>query len=167
MNHRQTNALLRCLAAFAAALLPTGKSLLAQCTTTSTTAYWQSFLSGCGTAPTLAVSANPILGTTINLITTGLPTTTIVVATALDLVRSVPPSGAGIPGLPATCLTFLSPFPVIVLSLPIAGATSVPLAIPNNTAYSALVVYGQSAALTTEVLYWAHTSNAICLYLGP
>jgi hypothetical protein len=148
-------------------VLANGTAARAQCITTSSTAYWQPFFSGCGVAPTLAVSSNPMLGTTVNLVTTGLPTTTTIVVTALHLARSTPLSGAAIPGLPATCLTFLAPFPVCVFSLPIAGATSIALPIPNNSAYSGLVVYGQSGALTTEVVYWAHTSNAICLYIRP
>lgn len=164
MNTNLLTRLLRHLpAALGTLLLATASQATAQCTTTSPNAYWESFGTGCGTPPVLTASAAPVLGTTIGLITSAQPATTVFTMTVLTLARSVPLSGNP-GGLPPGCLAFIGGGPGNI-DFPVAGTTVSALAIPNAPGLTGLVVYGQSAALLS-VAPWAELANAVCLHIG-
>lgn len=133
----------------------------AQCTTINTSAYWENYGWGCGTPPALDASANPVLGTVVDLVTTNQPAAAYFTVTGLSLTPILGGLGTG---LPFPCLRFIGPW-VPLNSIPVAGTSTVAFAIPNDATLTGLVVYAQSGALTTNLL-WIEVSDAVCLHLG-
>jgi hypothetical protein len=164
MNTNLGSRLLRHLpAALGTILLATASQATAQCTTTSPNAYWESFGTGCGTPPILTPLTNPIIGTTLNLLISAQPATTLLTFTRFSWNLSVPTTGDPT-GLPLGCLAFIGPGPSM-LGFPVAGNTSHQLAIPNNPSLTGLVFHAQSAAFTNATP-WAELTNAVCLHIG-
>lgn len=162
MNHSFRSVLSRlALPTLSLALLAHGAEARAQCTTINTSAYWETYGVGCGTPPVLGASANPVLGTVINLDTTSQPPAAYFTVTGLSLTAIVGGIGTG---LPFPCLRFIGPW-VPINSFPVLGTSSVAFAIPNDPGLTGLVVYAQSGSLTTNAL-WIEVSNAVCLHLG-
>lgn len=151
-----------------AALLPTGPALVAQCTTPSPTAYWQSHSAGCGSPPLLACSDNPIFGRVMTLDTTNFPASTIVVVTVMSF--SAPSSGTTTLlslTLPTGCLNYMTGTLIPSLAYPFgSGLAQVALPIPLDPLMHGTVLHAQSGAITLGTP-WIELSNAVCLYVGP
>lgn len=163
MNHFSPNLLTRfALATLGLSLLAHGAEVRAQCTTITTDAYWESYGVGCGALPTLAPSADPELNTVIQLVTSGQPASTFLTLTLLSLVPNVIGNPAG---LPVPCLRFVGPAPEFLLSFPVLGTSTAPIAIPNDDDLIGIVVFAQSGALKSSGT-WVDVSDAVCLHIG-
>lgn len=132
-------------------------------------ANWTSFGTGCvaPAVPMMMVNARPLIGTTITFQTMGITPGTLFnvwLFGFLPNVNGVDLTPYGLPGcrlylqLGSTITTNLSP-----VSL---GTSSVPLPIPLDPSYNGIVLYGQSAPMTTGVNAGFFASNAVCVALG-
>jgi len=123
--------------------------------------------SGVGiTAPRLVASARPVLGTTVNLITSDLVAGTANVLTSLSL--GTTPGGLSLApfGMPGCTLHLASLDWLYVLGVGAAGTATVPLSVPNHPLVIGLPLHAQSAAMTPG--YNAAgilLSNGLCLAL--
>jgi hypothetical protein len=108
----------------------------------STHASAVSYGSGCyGVA--LATSARPVLGTTINLVTTGIPSGTLLATVMLSNVQHDP--GLDLASIGMTGCRQYVDFDVMQIWLVTGPTGSVPHAIPNNPLLMGAPVYCQSA----------------------
>jgi hypothetical protein len=121
------------------------------------------------TAPTpnvaLASSARPVLGTPINLVTTNIPTGTLLGVSILSLTQYSPGIDLGSLGMPG-CTLYAGLDVLSTFATPGTSA-SVPWNIPNVPSASGTVVMNQSATLTPGInAFGFATSNAVQLLLG-
>jgi hypothetical protein len=102
---------------------------------------------GCGSpALTLAASARPVLGTTINLNVSNLAPTAPITVYALGFAEI--PGGVTLPIQPFTCTAYLATIDVTFLNFSGGAPTdTLPLAFPNDPFFSGQTVYGQAVGL--------------------
>jgi len=106
----------------------------------------------CGTdirALALAPSARPRLNTTINLVTTNVPSISGVGATILSFTQHNPGLDLTSIGMPG-CSQFVG-LDTSSLFFPAGGTGSTPFVLPNNPVYAGMHVYAQSAAFAAGV----------------
>jgi hypothetical protein len=113
----------------------------------------------------LSASARPITGTAINLVTDNVPGNTPIGANLLGFTQILPGLDLGSIGMPG-CSQYLG-VTVSTLFLSAGGRGTNALVIPNVPAYSGMVLYSQSAALSSGVnLLGALSSNGLALTIG-
>ena len=93
----------------------------------------------------LDASARPVIGTTVQLVTTNAPAAAAVGVTFLSFTKIDPGIDLGPFGMP-DCSLYAN-LDVALTTLVIAGSGSVPFAIPNNPALAGLLVAAQSGVL--------------------
>lgn len=118
----------------------------------STAASVTPYGSGCtgtvtSTPPALATSAAPVLGTTINFDTSGLPAGGLFTVLALHLISDPTGSTINATGMPG-CLAFIAttPPPLTLFAFVAGPSTSVPISVPNNPLFLGFEFYAQSVA---------------------
>jgi hypothetical protein len=113
---------------------------------------------------TLAVSARPVLGTTISLVTSGIPAGTLLGATVFSNIQHDPGidlSSIGMPG----CRQYVD-LDVSRIFLVSAASGSVPQTIPNSSSFAGVHVYCQSATFSAGfVPLGVIASNGLTLLL--
>jgi hypothetical protein len=132
-------------------------------------ANWTSFGTGCvaPNVPQLALNARPVIGTTVTF-----QTSNILAGTLLNFwLFGFAPDGNGLDlgayGLPG-CRLYLQLGSAITINVSgvSGGAATVALPIPLGASYTGLVLYGQSAPLTSGFNAGFFASNAVCVALG-
>lgn len=126
----------------------------------------QAFASGDGAAPpSLGMDARPILGTTPNLVTTGVAASTQFTLVALGFAPQVPGFDLGVFGMPG-CFQYVQPA-VTNGGFFVGGVALTPLAIPNQTSLMGLNLRAQSAPFQAgENPAGILTTNAVCIRIG-
>ena len=113
----------------------------------------------------LDASARPVLGTTIQWQTTGLPANTGFGALLLSTARALPPIDLTVLGMPGCELHLANP--IADAYLPSGSTAQAPLAIPNNASLIGFVVAGQALAYAPPLTPFGFVvSNAMVLTLG-
>src|SRR5262249_14865440 len=92
-------------------------------------------------------SARPVLGTSINLLTTNIPAGTLLGADILSFTQHNPGIDLTIPGMPA-CRQYVG-LDTSLTFFPAGGTGSVPLNIPNVPAFAGLHLFSQGASFTS------------------
>jgi len=141
-------------------------SLHAQCLTTGGSAYTQSYGVGCG-SPTVLSATAPVLGTVANVTTSGLPASSYVVATVVNLTYDPVGFGTMFTGfltLPSGCVSYIpEAYFATLIGLPVAGQSSWLLPVPNDSGFTGFVLHMQSVVLGSGPV---EVSNALCLHCG-
>jgi len=110
-------------------------------------------------------SARPVLGTTIQLQTTNIPTGTGFGALLLSTVRALPPVDLTALGMPGCQLHVVNP--IASAYVPSGSSVQEPLAIPSNPALIGFVVVGQGITYSPPLTPFGFvTSNGLVLTLG-
>ncbi len=110
-------------------------------------------------------SARPVLGTTIQLQTTNIPTGTGFGALLLATARALPPVDLTALGMPGCLLHVVNP--IASAYVPSGSSVQEPLAIPNNPALIGFVVVGQGITYSPPLTPFGFvTSNGLLLTLG-
>ena len=124
------------------------------------------FASGDGSEPAyLDLDQEPILGTTVNLVTRGIGAGTTINFTVLGFAPFTPGIPLDILGMPG-CQQLVAPS-VSYLSFVLGGTASVSLAIPNVTAYLGAQLFAQSAPFTAGGnAAGIVTSNGLAMMIG-
>jgi hypothetical protein len=122
-----------------------------------------SFGVGCGSpAMSLAASARPVLGTTINLNTANLAPTMPITVYAIGFAEI--PGGVTLPIQPFVCTAYLATLDITFLNFSGGSATdTLPLALPNDPFLSGLTAYSQAIGLDVNG-DWV-TTNGVRLYI--
>ncbi len=110
----------------------------------------------------LCADARPISGTTINLVTEGIPATALAGATILSF-------GQILPGAPTSfvgCELYVGAGSSLFFVPAGSTTNSLPLPIPNDPTLSGVMVYAQSAVLTSVDPLDGLTSNGVELVVG-
>jgi hypothetical protein len=120
---------------------------------------------GASLAMVLAASARPIIGTSINLVSSQLPGGTTLGANVLSFTQHNPGIDLTPLGMPG-CRQFVG-LDATNLFIPAGGQGINALVIPNVPAYSGLVLYSQSAAFATGINpLGVVSSNGLALTVG-
>jgi hypothetical protein len=115
---------------------------------------------------TLSTNARPILGTTVQQITSGIQIGTTFGMTAMSLVPAIPPIDLTSIGMEG-CEAHLQGGDLAFFFNP-AGTVQVPLSIPNVPAFSGLSVTSQSFTYNPPLTTLGFiSSNAVVMVLGP
>jgi len=141
----------------------------AQCVASGTAAFWQVTHPGCGTPSVLAASANPILGTAIQLQVTNLPSSALLVGLEVIIPPTVPlppTTTLYIYPLLAGCSNWVPNYDELAANAVFGSSVNFYIAIPNNTAWIGLVLQCQSAVASVGASIDIEMSNSICLFLG-
>jgi hypothetical protein len=116
-------------------------------------------------APAHASNARPVLGTSINLVTTYMPASSVVGADILSFTQYNPGIDLTALGM-LNCSQYVGLDSVLVF-LPVAGTGTMALSIPNNPGFAGLHVFSQGAAFVAGVNpLGALSSNGVNLKLG-
>jgi hypothetical protein len=119
------------------------------------------------TGITLNASARPVLNTSINLITSNIPSGSPFGALLLSFTTPVPPTDLTSVGMPG-CFGYVSSSGSTILYIAPGASVQTPLAIPNLAAFTGLAVYGQSFTNSPGLTpLGVITSNGLTLVLGP
>ena len=114
----------------------------------------------------LNTSARPQIGTTINCVTTNVPSTSGVGLLGLGFGALVPPFDLTLLGAPG-CFQHVGVSATAVY-IPTAGTGTLPFTIPNNQALAGVRVFAQSIAVDPTInALGAITSNGLDLLLNP
>jgi hypothetical protein len=113
----------------------------------------------------LGASGRPVMGTSINLNTTNIPSGSLLGISILSLTQYVPGVDLGPLGMP-TC-TLYAGLDVLNTFLTPTSSASVPWSVPNVPAANGVLVMNQSAVLKAGINpFGAITSNALQLLVG-
>ena len=113
----------------------------------------------------LGASARPVVGTTVQLTTTAIPAGTTLGALILSFTQHNPGLPLGTIGM-AGCSQYVG-LEATLMFLPSGSTGSVPIAIPNNAAYSGVHFFCQSAIFSTGVnALGVAASNGVDLGVG-
>lgn len=114
----------------------------------------------------LATSARPVIGSSINWVTTNVPTTAVLGLLGLGFGAIIPPFDLTPLGAPG-CFQHVGVAATAVY-LPTAGTGTLPFTIPNSQALAGVRVFAQSLALEPTVNpLGVVTSNGLDLLLNP
>lgn len=127
---------------------------------------------GFGTCPTdslglsLTASNRPVLGTSINLVTDGVPPGTTFGALLLAFVQASPPQDLGVIGMTGCFNYTVNPMLFDLFAAP-SGSHPTALTVPNDNSLIGLPIVAQSATFgTTLTPFGAISSNGLALLLG-
>ncbi|MCC7062235.1 MAG: hypothetical protein IT456_05480 [Planctomycetes bacterium] len=138
-------------------------------TAASDYSQWTSFGAGCvaPNAPVLGLLQRPQVGTTINFQTSNIQPGTLFSFNLFGFVPS--PNGTSLAqfGLPGCNLYLQLGSPIISsISTVTAGASTTPITIPSDPSYAGIVMFGQSAPMTSGANIGFYASNGVCVAFG-
>jgi len=132
-------------------------------------ANWTSYGTGCVSpnVPVLGLAARPVIGTTIDFQTSNITAGTVFNLLLLGFAPD--PNGFSLAGfgLPGCNLYLQFGSPVVSNLSAVTGSTAnSQVQIPNDPSYSGVVLYAQSAPMTSGFNLGFFASNAICVAFG-
>lgn len=131
---------------------------------------WTSYGTGCVTpnAPVLALAARPVVGTTIDFRTTNIQPGTLFNFWLFGFSPDATGFGLGAYGMPGCSLYLQLGSPITTSITGVTnGLASMQLPIPNDPSYVGIVLFGQSAPMTSGAnAAGFYASNGVCVAFG-